>query len=153
MGIKLSSGSRCPQSPKVNRSTYKILTMHVGSLPAPEGLTGEAAVRKLVERQRQTGLDIINEGEYTKVGDWLSFTDDRFGGFTAGQRKGPPIVTQGKDREELADFLQVGLRTRHAVLRAGRSDPGGYYEISRPIRGSMAGISSGCWLLVVGCWC
>ena len=63
-------------------------------------------MRKLVERQRQTGLDIINEGEYTKGGDWLSFTDDRFGGFTAGQRKGPPIVTQGKDREELADFYK-----------------------------------------------
>jgi 5-methyltetrahydropteroyltriglutamate--homocysteine methyltransferase len=90
----------------MQRSTHKILTTHVGSLPAPEGLTGEAAVRKLGERQRQTGLDIINEGEYTKGGDWLSFTDDRFGGFTAGQRKGPPIVTQGKDREEFADFYK-----------------------------------------------
>jgi len=95
MGIRLSSGSRCPQSPEVKRSTHKILTTHVGSLPAPEGLTGEVAVRKLVERQRELGLDIINEGEYTKGGDWLSFTDR---------------------------FLQVGLRTRHAVLRAGRSN-------------------------------
>ena len=90
----------------MQRSTHKILTTHVGSLPAPEGLTGEAAVRQLVDRQRQTGLDIINEGEYTKGGDWLSFTDDRFGGFTAGERKGPPIVTLGKDREEFADFYK-----------------------------------------------
>src|SRR5579863_4672975 len=88
----------------MQRSTHKILTTHVGSLPALEGFTGEAAVRQVVERQRQIGLDIINEGEYTKGGDWLSFTDDRFGGFTAGERKGPPMVTLGKDRTEFADF-------------------------------------------------
>jgi 5-methyltetrahydropteroyltriglutamate--homocysteine methyltransferase len=75
-------------------------------LPALDGLTGEAAVREVVERQRQIGLDIINEGEYTKGGDWLSFSDDRFGGFTLGELKGPPMVTQGKDREEFADFYK-----------------------------------------------
>ncbi|HEX5229075.1 MAG TPA: hypothetical protein VFW44_15265, partial [Bryobacteraceae bacterium] len=90
----------------MQRSAKKILTTHVGSLPAPAGLEGEAAVRDLVEHQRRIGLDIINEGEYTKGGDWLSFTDDRFGGFTAGERKGPPIVTLGKDREEFADFYK-----------------------------------------------
>jgi 5-methyltetrahydropteroyltriglutamate--homocysteine methyltransferase len=90
----------------MHRSTHKILTTHVGSLPAPDSLTGEAAVRQLVDRQRQVGLDIINEGEFTKGGDWLSFTDDRFGGFTAGERKGPPILILGKDREEFADFYQ-----------------------------------------------
>lgn len=90
----------------MNRSTQKILTTHVGNLPAPANLAGEAAVRYLVERQRQAGLDIINEGEYTKGGDWLSFADDRFGGFTSGERKGPPVVAQGKDREEFADFYK-----------------------------------------------
>ncbi len=90
----------------MQRSTKKILTTHTGSLPTPEGTAGEAAVRELVERQRQVGLDIINEGEATKGGDWLSFADDRFGGFTKGERKGPPVVTLGKDREEFADFYQ-----------------------------------------------
>jgi 5-methyltetrahydropteroyltriglutamate--homocysteine methyltransferase len=90
----------------MRRSINKILTTHVGSLPAPEGPTEEAAVRQLVERQRQTGLDIINEGEYTKGGDWLSFTDERFGGFMAGERRGPPIVSLGEDRQEFADFYQ-----------------------------------------------
>jgi 5-methyltetrahydropteroyltriglutamate--homocysteine methyltransferase len=87
------------------RSTQKILTTHVGSLPL-EGLGGEAAVRQVVDRQREIGLDIINEGEYTKGGDWLSFADDRFGGFTPGTLKGPPTVTMGKDREEFADFYK-----------------------------------------------
>jgi 5-methyltetrahydropteroyltriglutamate--homocysteine methyltransferase len=90
----------------MQRSTHKILTTHVGSLPAPAGLTGEPAVRHLIERQRETGLDVVNEGEYTKGGDWLSFADDRFGGFTPGERKGPPMVTRGKDREEFADFYK-----------------------------------------------
>jgi 5-methyltetrahydropteroyltriglutamate--homocysteine methyltransferase len=90
----------------MRRSIHKILTTHVGSLPAPESLTGEAAVQYLVERQREIGLDITNEGEYTKGGDWLSFADDRFGGFTTGERKGAPMVTRGKDREEFADFYK-----------------------------------------------
>jgi 5-methyltetrahydropteroyltriglutamate--homocysteine methyltransferase len=90
----------------MHRSDRRILTTHVGSLPAPAGMAGEDAVRHLVERQRQVGLDIINEGEYTKGGDWLSFADDRFGGFTPGERKGPPMVTRGKDREEFAEFYK-----------------------------------------------
>lgn len=90
----------------MQRSTARILTTHVGSLPAPAGLTGEAAVRQLVDQQRRTGLDIINEGEATKGGDWLSFADDRFGGFTAGQPKGPPVIALGKDREQYAEFYQ-----------------------------------------------
>jgi 5-methyltetrahydropteroyltriglutamate--homocysteine methyltransferase len=99
----------------MQRSTERILITHVGSLPAPEGVTGDAAVRWLVDRQRETGLDIINEGEYTKEGDWLSFADNRFGGFTAGQRKGPPIVTLGKDREEFADFYKWATE-RHTLF-------------------------------------
>ncbi len=67
---------------------------------------GEDAVRQIVERQREIGLDIINEGECTKGGDWLSFADERFLGFTKGQHKGPPLVTLGKDREQFADFYK-----------------------------------------------
>jgi 5-methyltetrahydropteroyltriglutamate--homocysteine methyltransferase len=100
----------------MQRSTHKILTTHVGSLPAPidvvgevvvgEVVAGEIAVRDLVDRQRETGLDIINEGEQTKGGDWLSFADDRFSGFTIGELKGPPMVARGKDREEFAHFYK-----------------------------------------------
>jgi 5-methyltetrahydropteroyltriglutamate--homocysteine methyltransferase len=90
----------------MQRSTHKFLTTHVGNLPYPPGLTGEAAVRDLVRHQREVGLDIINEGEYAKGGDWLSFADDRFGGFTAKERKGTPIISWGKDREEFADYYK-----------------------------------------------
>jgi 5-methyltetrahydropteroyltriglutamate--homocysteine methyltransferase len=102
----------------MQRSTDRILTTHVGSLPWPENLEGEAAVRDLVEQQRQTGLDIINEGEYTKGGDWLSFADERFGGFTIGKPKGPPVIALGKDREEFADFYEWA--TERGTLFFGR---------------------------------
>jgi 5-methyltetrahydropteroyltriglutamate--homocysteine methyltransferase len=80
----------------------RILTTHVGSLPTLESV--EAVVRK----QREIGLDLINEGEYTKGGDWLSYVEERFGGFEP--RPAPPgdrpLVTQGKDREAFADFYR-----------------------------------------------
>lgn len=86
-------------------SATRILTTHVGSLPSPEtSLPPEAAVQSVVDRQRAIGIDILNEGEYTKGGDWLAFTDDRFGGFTDSAPKGLPVLFQGKDREEFADF-------------------------------------------------
>ena len=80
----------------------KIRTTHVGSLPAMESV--EAVVRK----QREIGLDLINEGELTKGGDWLSYMEDRFGGFEprppgAAER---PLITQGRDRETFADFYR-----------------------------------------------
>jgi hypothetical protein len=34
-----------------------------------------AAVAAVVEQQRDARLDIVNEGEYTKNGDWLSFVE------------------------------------------------------------------------------
>jgi len=94
----------------------KILTTHVGSLPGPEGFgsTGEPddislrrAVEWVVDRQRGIGLDIINEGELTKGGDWLSFMDSRLGGFEERPvPAGGSILAQGKDREVFAEFYR-----------------------------------------------
>jgi len=80
----------------------RIPTTHVGSLPTLESV--EAVVRK----QREIGLDLINEGEFTKGGDWLSYVEERFGGFEPrpappGER---PLITQGRDREAFADFYR-----------------------------------------------
>jgi 5-methyltetrahydropteroyltriglutamate--homocysteine methyltransferase len=91
----------------MNRSGDRILTTHVGSLPAaPDAPSLEEAVAGVVRKQREIGLDIINEGEYTKNGDWLSFADDRFGGFQPGEPVSAPMILQGKDRQEFADFYR-----------------------------------------------
>ena len=86
----------------MKRSENRILTTHVGSLPTLE------SVDAMVAKQRAVGLDLINEGELTKGGDWLSYMEGRFGGFEpraplAGDK---PLITQGKDREKFADFYR-----------------------------------------------
>jgi len=96
--------------------TDRILTTHVGSLPGLASFDPEApdyaerlrsGVSDVVKRQRDTGLDVINEGEYTKGGDWLSYVDDRFTGFEPGPPpSGLPIILQGKDREEFDAFYK-----------------------------------------------
>jgi 5-methyltetrahydropteroyltriglutamate--homocysteine methyltransferase len=101
----------------MKRSTDRILTTHVGSLPDVERLDEsalgyEAALRRsvdgVVRKQREIGLDVINEGEYTKGGDWLSFVETRFSGFEERPRPPDelPMIVQGKDREEFAAFYQ-----------------------------------------------
>ena len=99
----------------VKRSTSKILTTHVGSLPEPAvGADGgdaaarlRAKVTAIVQQQRDTGIDIINEGECAKGGDWLSYIEERFAGFEQRPPKGGvPVLLQGKDRAEFADFYR-----------------------------------------------
>jgi 5-methyltetrahydropteroyltriglutamate--homocysteine methyltransferase len=98
----------------MKRSTEKTLTTHAGSLPRPDGTdrwtpANDAALREavaeVVRRQREAGLDVINEGEYSKGGDWLSYLEERFDGFEQRPPKGGlPVLLQGKDRENFADF-------------------------------------------------
>ena len=97
-------------------SSSRILTTHVGSLPRPDDATAgagddDAVLRRMVadvvERQCEAGIDVINEGEYTKGGDWLSYLDSRFAGFEARPPpESKPLILQGKDREEFADFYR-----------------------------------------------
>jgi 5-methyltetrahydropteroyltriglutamate--homocysteine methyltransferase len=85
----------------------KILTTHVGSLPEPAGADLHARISAIVQQQRDTGLDIINEGECAKGGDWLSYLEERFSGFEQRPPKdGVPLLLRGKDREEFADFYR-----------------------------------------------
>jgi 5-methyltetrahydropteroyltriglutamate--homocysteine methyltransferase len=100
----------------MRRSVSKTLTTHVGSLPflSPDKglavsdeshLAGDVAA--IVARQRKTGIDVVNEGEFAKGGDWLRYMQTRFGGFTdIDAPEGKPLIEQGKDREEFADFYK-----------------------------------------------
>ena len=78
----------------MRRSTDKILTTHAGSLPWKRPLQDEdnshkdrlkQSVEEVLALQHETGLDIVNEGEFTKGGDWLSFMDGRIGGCEASR--------------------------------------------------------------------
>jgi len=101
----------------MRRSDKKILTTHVGSLPDPADMSPplEARVAEVVRRQREAGLDLINEGEYTKGGDWLSYMDGRIAGYTEREAAAArPMLTRGKDREEFAEFYRYA--TEHGTL-------------------------------------
>ncbi|MGB3746471.1 MAG: cobalamin-independent methionine synthase II family protein [Xanthobacteraceae bacterium] len=122
----------------MQRSVAKILTTHVGSLPFLSLDTGVAIgdqthltddVAAIVARQREIGIDIVNEGEYSKGGDWLRYMQNRFGGFTemaAGDEK--PLIERGKDREEFADFYKYATE-RGTLFYA----PGAQIAKKRPV--------------------
>ena len=88
----------------MKRSRERILSTHVGSLPLLEG----NSVAAVVKQQRELGLDLINEGGYTKGGDWLSYVETRFGGFEPRPPEPGtvPLIAQGRDREAFADFYR-----------------------------------------------
>ena len=113
----------------MKRSTDKILTTHVGSLPQLRPLDPAAPgydaqlkedVAAVVAKQREIGLDLINEGEYTKGGDWLSYLDHRFGGYEQHPPKAVPLVATGKDREEFAEFYRYATERNTLFFMPGR---------------------------------
>ena len=87
----------------MRRSTDRILTTHVGSLPRPQEVVdflwaqdrGEAyeaarfhetmrrAVAAAVDRQTEAGLDIVNDGEMAKIG-YATYMRHRLTGFELG---------------------------------------------------------------------
>jgi len=84
----------------MQRSTERIYTTHVGSLPRPAALldlmkagadgqavdpaelaaTERAAVAEVVNRQRAAGLDVVSDGEQSKTG-FFAYIGQRLGGF------------------------------------------------------------------------
>jgi len=111
----------------MKRSTSRILTTHVGSLPRPEDLLvanrskakGEpydsgawasrvrASVAQVVERQAETGIDIVNDGEQSKF-SWAAYVNERLTGFEArspAQGKDSP-GPQGRDRQAFGEFYE-----------------------------------------------
>lgn len=88
----------------VQRSRERILTTHVGSLPRPQPVvdvlfaqdrgelsdldafdaTIRPAVREVVERQVEAGIDIVSDGEMSKI-SYATYIRHRFSGFEPGE--------------------------------------------------------------------
>src|SRR5579863_5498977 len=97
----------------MKRSADRILTTHTGSLPRPKPLAellmakdrGEAydaaalaisvreAVRAVVRRQAEIGIDIIDDGEMSKPG-YSTYIADRLTGFAGHAQRKPPLDTR-----------------------------------------------------------
>jgi len=126
----------------MQRSTNRMLTTHVGSLPRPDDLIQlyrdnassetlaaclTSAVAEVVRHQQDVGLDIVNDGEFGKAtraavdyGAWWSYVYDRLEGFEV--RTGPPIGGFGpvhsKDRANFGEFYDTGM-----AMAGGGSTP------------------------------
>ncbi len=121
----------------MRRSSEKILTTHVGALPGPAeawvggDLSDEELgeiVRDILDKQRAVGMDIVNEGELTKGGNWVAFIASRLSGFEPGDDGATfALLGDSEDWLEFGDFYQKALeggtlfeQTRSAPVQTNR---------------------------------
>lgn len=98
----------------MKRSTDRILTTHVGSLPRPpellessNGQTDAAlqhAVATVVRQQADVGIDIPSDGEFGKS-SWATYILERVSGFEVRRERLQPLVWLGRDRERFPEFF------------------------------------------------
>jgi 5-methyltetrahydropteroyltriglutamate--homocysteine methyltransferase len=118
----------------MKRSTDRFLTTHTGSLPRPDDLVRmmyakeegvpvapdalaariRAAVEEVVEKQAQSGVDIVNDGEMSKP-SYATYVKDRLNGFGG---TGNTFVYQ-----DLADFPNLAKRVFGDPGRSRRKTP------------------------------
>ena len=122
----------------MKRSTDRILTTHVGSLPRPQALLDMSAARArgekgdpatdaallkksvadVVRKQAQVGLDIVDDGEFSKP-SFVTYVRDRLGGLreVGGTRINPWATS--RDAQAFPDFYKK-LTTGSVVSRQPR---------------------------------
>ena len=108
----------------MKQSTDHILTTHTGSLPRPPDMLGllveeqqrslsersqledsvRAAVREVFNRQVETGLDVVNDGEQGRV-DYTVYVKDRLTGYD-GESTPLGGMTDDVEFPELAELLK-----------------------------------------------
>jgi len=126
----------------MKRSERRILTTHTGSLPRPPdlvealnakelGRTFDAqaldkrvsrAVREVAQRQAESGLDVINDGEHSKV-SWMAYARTRLSGL---EEIDSPVRFRGATRDSLAfpaayEDMKVMLAGRSSAIVAKRT--------------------------------
>jgi 5-methyltetrahydropteroyltriglutamate--homocysteine methyltransferase len=114
-------------------SEARILTTHVGSLPRPPALRdllvrldrgeaidaqaltreAESAVRHVVARQREAGIDVVNDGEQPRVG-FSTYPAKRMRGFGGASKR--PL---SRDLLEHPDYAARLARQRAGAARIG----------------------------------
>ena len=107
----------------------RILVSHAGTLPRPDGLkealqgnapgaqeTLTAAVANVVRRQANMGIDIVNDGEYSKVRGFSEYVRDRIGGIsgTDGNRK--RLSVMGRDAIDFPGFIGAKFKNWGTTL-------------------------------------
>jgi len=114
----------------MKRSSDRILTTHAGSLPRPADLlelirakSGEqpydqggyasrvrSAVREIVGKQAQLGLDVVDDGEMGKPG-FIPYVNDRLAGFEPDRDARPSPWGGSREHLEFPEFYEWFGRT------------------------------------------
>jgi 5-methyltetrahydropteroyltriglutamate--homocysteine methyltransferase len=101
----------------MKRSTERIITTHVGSLPRPPDLLDElmarqhgkpaedsdraarlrGAVKEIVRKQIELGIDVIDDGEFGKS-SFVAYVNERLGGFET-DKEAPLQIPWAESRE------------------------------------------------------
>jgi len=125
----------------MKRSSERFLTTHTGSLPRPEDLIRTMfakeegvpvdpdalrarvalAVKEVVHKQCQAGIDVVNDGEMSKP-SYATYVKDRLSGFGGTSH---PLQYQ-----DLVDFPELARRVFGDPGRSRRKTPGCNGEIS-----------------------
>jgi 5-methyltetrahydropteroyltriglutamate--homocysteine methyltransferase len=118
----------------MQRSTERFLTTHTGNLPRPDDLVRmmyakeegvpvdgpalaariRAAVQDIVAKQREAGVDVVNDGEVSKP-SYATYIKDRLNGFGGS---GNTFVYQ-----DLAEFPRLAARVFGDPGRSRRKTP------------------------------
>jgi 5-methyltetrahydropteroyltriglutamate--homocysteine methyltransferase len=140
----------------VKRSDQRIHTTHVGSLPRPDDLMAlyaanasdeelqprlRVAVDAIVRQQVESGIDVINDGEYGKAmrssmdfGAWWSYIYPRLEGFDLREehaKKGRAAWTSGsKERKEFAEFYAAEASAAASAVRQSGSSSAQLYGLT-----------------------
>lgn len=108
----------------MKRSDERILTTHAGSLIRPEAIVehaaaqqrGEAtdeaayeqqltdAVAEVVRKQVEAGVDVVDDGEFSKS-SWGTYINQRVTGFEQQDGRTQPINYRGRDTERYPGFF------------------------------------------------
>ncbi len=114
----------------MKRSTERILTTHVGSLPAPRDMeqilpsdwsAQRQAVARTVQAQAEVGIDVVNDGELGK-GHWIGYLGHRLMGIVASESpREPAPIPDGKDRERFQGFYTEAARQGTLWYSSGSS--------------------------------
>ena len=136
----------------MKRSTDRILTTHVGSLPRPPDLLDlvqadggaldqpknaarlREAVRQIVEKQIALGIDVIDDGEYGKP-SFVSYVNERLGGFEIDTSPGTSPWAGSREAKSFPEFYgetHAASRQHHMVC-TGPITYRGHAQLGRDI--------------------
>lgn len=98
----------------MKRSRDAVLTTHAGALPAPQNVWTDPfadllrlrrEVAAVIRMQREAGIDLVNEGELTKGGNWVTFINSRLSGFESRKSENAAsLLTESEDWKQFDDF-------------------------------------------------